>query len=288
MTRTSLRAKALACTFLATAALAAAPARASSPHPNVDANGVDLTDGSFNLALPIATVGSGQGALSLVAYDGQTDNWTQAYVSRAPAGGNILYRVVLGNRYDDFTLAATDASGSSTDGTGARLEITGDNSVTYTTLEGVVYSFVGEETEGLVTNLCSSLTTGSCVLLAQSVAGKSGLEATYEWTISESCGTVHNPDGTLNCNATWRLARVSNNAGYAIAWTYAADYLTSTTSAAWKQRTSAALTNGAATVATVTYANPSSGVYTIATPGGKIWPADRNRLSRGQQGALRL
>ena len=43
----------------------AAPAMAQSPHPNLDANGVDLTDGTFNLRLPIASVGSGQAEMPL-------------------------------------------------------------------------------------------------------------------------------------------------------------------------------------------------------------------------------
>src|SRR4051812_38566308 len=68
----SLRAKALACTFLATAAFAAAPALAqSSPaFRNLDANGVDLTQGDFLTSFSEGSVGSGAASLALLRMAG--------------------------------------------------------------------------------------------------------------------------------------------------------------------------------------------------------------------------
>jgi hypothetical protein len=62
------------CALLAGTALCA-PALAQSSgnpsiHKNIDENGVDLTDGSFNFSLGEGSIGSGQGRISLMRYFG--------------------------------------------------------------------------------------------------------------------------------------------------------------------------------------------------------------------------
>lgn len=254
----------------------AAPAFAEAPHRNLDANGVDLTDGSFNLRLPVASIGSGPSELSLIAFDGQADNWTQAYAVQSVSGLNYNIRVFANGTYDDFVVAGGDGSASSTHGTGATITMVSGALVAYQTLDGVTIGFIGEGNPERNTNLCGSLNSTNCTMLAGTIAGKSGLTVTLDWTIHANCSTVRNEDDTLNCNETWRLASVSNSAGYAITWTFATDSagLHSNPSADWFRRTSATLTNAnvsASTWPTVTYATPSPGVYTITTPGGKMW-----------------
>lgn len=149
--------------------------------------------------------------------------------------------------------------------------------MSYRTLDGTVIEYSGEEIDGRNTNLCSSLNTGNCTMLATSMSGKSGLTASFNWLLHYNCATVQNPDDTVNCNVTWRLASVSNNAGYEIDWAFATDTnggLHANPPADWFRRTSATLKNYNVTASswpTVTYGNPSSGVYTLTTPAGETW-----------------
>jgi RHS repeat-associated protein len=253
----------------------AAPARADSPHPNIDANGVDLTVGTFNPSIPIASIGTGQAELSLVAYDGQTDNWSMMTANQSVSGGTTFISVTLGNhQYDNFSSA--NGFASSLRGTGATLTINGDNSITYRSLDGVVIDFGGGTNDGGASNLCDNYNNGSCWRLATSVSGRSGMTATLDWNIHANCSTVFNEDGTLDCTYTWRLGSVSNSAGYAITWTFASNAagLHQNPGPTWFQKTSATLSNAnvsASSWPTVTYANPSSNVYTITTPGNATW-----------------
>ena len=255
----------------------AAPAFADSPHPNVDVNGVDLTTGEFTLALPIVSIGSGQARMPLIARDGQTDNWTQTIAVLTQTGSNYIVRVRLGTFYDEFTIAA-DGTATSSRGTGATLSWDGNNAMTYRTLDGTVISLSGEEADGSNTNLCSSYNKINCAMLTTSMSDRSHLKATFNWLLHYNCATIHDPvTGAVNCSVTWRLASVTNNAGYRIAWAFASNNaggLHVDPGADWFRRTSATLQNlhvAASSWPTVTYGNPSSGVYTITTPAGETW-----------------
>src|SRR4051794_32835110 len=88
MKSTSVRARTLACALLAGTALcglAAAPAQAQSGtpsvHQNIDGNGVDLTDGSFNFQLTEGSIGAGASSLSLVRTYGLA-GWTDGMPGR--------------------------------------------------------------------------------------------------------------------------------------------------------------------------------------------------------------
>ncbi len=259
----------------------AAPAFADSPHPNRDANGVDLTDGTFNLRLPIASIGSGQAELPLVAYSGTTDNWTQAYAIQTVSGNDYTVRVVLGDSYDDFVVPSGDGTVASSRGTGATVTMSGGLLESYSSLDGTQITFTGEEDPDHTTNLCGSLNTTNCTMLANTISGRSGLAASYNWTLHRNCASVLNPDGSVNCNVAWRLAGISNSAGYAITWAFVSDSVAAHTNpaAAWYQRTTATLTNAAVSMANppiVSYATPSAGVTVITTPAGKAWRITAN------------
>ena len=191
----------------------AAPAFADSPHPNRDANGVDLTDGTFNLRLPVYSIGSGQAALPLVAYSGTTDNWTQAVAVQAVSGSNYNVRVFLGDSYDDFVVTGSSGTGASTHGTGAIVTMSGGVLDSYASLDGTTITFSGEGEPDRNTNLCGSLNTTSCTMLASSISGRSGLAVSYDWTLHYNCVQPRQPDDPVNCNVTWRLGGVYNNAG---------------------------------------------------------------------------
>ncbi len=70
---TSVKRAALSCALLASTALAS-PALAQSASPpflQTDENGVDVTTGKFVYALPEGSIGSGDGAVSLVMVRGE-------------------------------------------------------------------------------------------------------------------------------------------------------------------------------------------------------------------------
>ncbi len=265
----------LASTALAGGCLAA-PAYADSPHPNVDKNGVDLTTGEFNLRIPIASIGSGQAELPLVAYSGSEDNWTRAYANVSTSGSNTAVDLVLGNDFDRFSFAGSTTTTTSTHGTGATLTLNGDGTATYRSLSGVAIVFAGNvDDPSMITNRCSSFVTTNCTMLAGTVTGRSGLAVTYTWDIHQNCGAP-NEDGNTYCTDTWRLASVSNDAGYAISWSFATNSVGFHSNPApdWFRRTSAQLTNSnvsSSSWPTVTYGAPSSGVNTITTPASETW-----------------
>lgn len=249
----------------------AAPAFADSPHPNLDANGVDLTDGSYNLRLPIYSIGSGQAELALVAYTGSLDNWTNIVMNQSVSGGVTRLTFSLGTSFDTFTSA--DGYAASTRGTGATVTVTGDTAI-YHTLEGVTIAFANLNPPafpGGSSNFCTSLTTSNCAFVPTSIEGRSGMAVAFDWAVEPNCADQQEPDTGVACNEYWRLHSVSNDAGYAITWTYTNP--TGSPVPAWFQKTTATFSNSvvSGTSPVVTYAYPSSGVTTITTPGGKAW-----------------
>lgn len=271
--RTARRIALSVTTILATGL--AAPALAQSPHPNRDANGVDLTTGGFNPQLSVASVGSGQAELSLIAYDGQRDNWSDMRLVVTTSGGVNSYQVMLGARYDNFANAST----TSTRGTGATLTIDFPNgTATYRTRDGVevVFNNPAPSFNG-ASNLCDALNTTNCSFLAASATGLSGLTVNFTWDTYSNCEDVPIEAETgPACVFDWRLAQVANEAGYSINWGYASGSSGHTNNPvtpnpSWFRRTSATLKNGSTTTGTVSYANPSTGVYTITMPGGGVW-----------------
>lgn len=260
---TALRRALCLSTVLATGI--AAPVFADSPHPNLDANGVDLTDGSFNLRLPIASIGAGQAELPLVAYSGSLDNWANINMYRTVTLGVTTLTFNLGTSYDTFK--STDGYAASTRGTGATVTVTGDTA-TYRTREGLTITFANLNPQyfpGGASNFCSDYITANCHLLATSIAGRSGVAVGLDWTVEPNCVPAQELDTSDACSEYWRLREVSNSAGHAITWAYTNP--TGSPVAAWFQKATATLSNSQV----VTYGYPSAGVTTITTPGGKTW-----------------
>ncbi|MEG3125131.1 RHS repeat-associated core domain-containing protein [Sphingomonas sp. GB1N7] len=250
----------------------AAPAFAESPRPNLDANGVDLIDGTFNLRLPVASIGAGQGALSLVVYDSQFDNWSGFSLSRSTYGGVTTMTVNLARGYDQFT--SSNGYSASKLGTGATLTVHDNSWVTYTTLDGTSIEFhnPAPNDSGGTSAFCDSYNTTSCRLLPDTIDRRGGMTVGFAWAVEQNCSTPQDPDAPFNCSEYWRLGSVTNDAGYSIQWSYVND--SGPPVAAWFRRSSATLVNnnvGAASWPTVTYAYPSSNVMTVTTPGGKTW-----------------
>ncbi|MBB4099437.1 RHS repeat domain-containing protein [Sphingomonas kyeonggiensis] len=242
----------------------AIPAFAQSAHPNLDANGVDVTTDRYVLQLPIASIGSGQAELPLLALDGQYTNWSNIYLNVTPVGGTTRYSVVDGQRFDNFN----GAGSSSVYGSGSTISSDG---TTYRTSDGVEIVFGNPAgTYGGKSNLCDVNNPTNCILLPISITGKTGMTVNFDWEIFADCSDV--PIGSEtgpDCQFSWRLTSVSNYAGYSIGWTYGLSSGAGTPG--WYHPLTAALRKGTTTVSTVSYANPSPGVYTITKPGGGAW-----------------
>lgn len=269
----------LASTALASGCLAA-PAWADSPHPNLDANGVDLTTGEFSLRLPIASIGSGQAELPLVAYSGSVDNWTNIQIYQTVSGGVTTLTVYLGSSFDTFTSA--DGFAVSKRGTGATITANGD-SATYRTPDGVSIAFanLNPQFPGGTSLFCSDTSTNFCFLLPTEIDGKSGMAVGFDWNVEPNCVPSQEPDTGGNCSEYWRLRSVSNGAGYAITWAYVNE--TGSPVDAYFRKATATFSNAvvSGTSPVVTYGYPSWGVTTLTTPGGKVWRITGSGLVTG-------
>ena len=199
----------------------AAPAFADSPYKNLDGNGVDLTDGSFNLALVVGSIGSGQGELPLIAYNATTTNWTTAFLTQTVSGSTYTITLTQGTTTDTFvgtvsgstTLASSRATGATLTGDGT--------SWTYRYHDGSTLTF-GQivESQGGTSNICDANNQNNCRLYAETASGKAGLDVNYTYDTHANCSTMFNPDGTLDCTYALRAASVSNDAGYGITFAY--------------------------------------------------------------------
>jgi RHS repeat-associated protein len=262
-TRRSRRVALLLSTMLAAGTAMPALAQTGSPHPNLDSNGVDLTTGEHQLQLKIASVGSGDTELPLIAYAGESDNWSNISFYKTVVAGVTRYSVTLGTSFDTFT----STSPQSIRGTGATLTDNLDSAI-YQTLDGTTIQFSNPTAgAGGASSFCDLENTNYCHLLPTSIARKGGMTAYLSWETNANCNDVPIGEPGRVCTYDWRLSSVGNPAG-AISWTYAG---VTAPLPDWFRRTSAVLSGGTTTVGTVTYGYPSPGVYTITTPGNKTW-----------------
>lgn len=266
---------ALACALLATTSLAApALAQTNSPPPsayqNIDDNGVDLTDGSFNFTLVEGTIGAGRGTLALIRYGAggsSLDNWSGIGLMESTTGGVTTMIVTLANRSESFApdgaggFVAKQANGSTLTG--------GWDSYTWRDADGtqILFGPPGvEENPGQFSGRLVSL----------SVTQPDGSIASLSWDVYTRCERVLDPSGEpAPCMSFWRLAGVANNHGYAMGIGYqpggidANRYPTAT----WRRRASVTFSNVEAggPTPTVSYAYPASGVTDITDTGGRVW-----------------
>ena len=76
-----------------------------SAHKNIDANGVDRTDGSFNTSLVEGSIGAGDSAMSMVrnfSSGGWTDNWRGTRLHFAGTPSDSRAYVILVDRTEEF------------------------------------------------------------------------------------------------------------------------------------------------------------------------------------------
>jgi YD repeat-containing protein len=291
--KSSLRAKALACTFLAGAAYAAfaagaahaqsAPTAPPPPYRNVDANGVDLVTGRMTFSLTEAAIGSGAGALSLARYwtgaGGFVDNWSSGLYQDA-AG---VYHVELGDFSDDFTW--NGSSYVSVEGRGAALADTGGGAFRYTAADGTIIDFISSaQAQGYS---CPDTNIGQCSR-PSAITRPDGVKFTIRWTTSLKCAgggsPVTCPSGNLI--SYYRFKGVSSSAGYAFNVNYTTDAAGnfSVPQTAWYQKTGVTFSNSVAacdaSCPSLTYTS-SGGIETVADALGRTWRFDESSQLAG-------
>jgi RHS repeat-associated protein len=279
------------CSLLATAGMAA-PASAQGGQPsvyqNIDGYGVDLTDGSFNMALTEGTIGSGPGALALVRYQGaggESDNLTLRF-QRSVSGTTASITLTFGNRRETFSGAATSTTFSNGQGHGATLTKVSPSEYRYVSANGTVtvYGPPPGLSNAANNGYCSPGQESVCSLIAISTTQPNGAATTFHWDVGENCfqsGIDRFGEPAFTCAQFWRQRGLSNNSGYRIEFSFQQEEnpTSGLPGTAWHKRTGATLRNDAIAGSPgrgVNYATPATGVTQITTDGGQIWRITRD------------
>jgi YD repeat-containing protein len=260
---------------------------------HVDANGVDLVDGTFNFSLTEATIGAGESTLAIARSYGRT-GWADGLPGRFhrslyPTNNRIS--VVFGSRVEHFDL---DSNGNWIPQKRDGATMTGNaNFYTYTSADGTVVHYGSAGRTGFATysagggiNYCTDDNDGECELVPVSVVRPNGRQLDLHWTVAAFCGE---PDEEMRQPCRWypRLVSLTNESSYLAKFRYALDTYTSAGPAPdWFRRTSARLVNTTVEACdpdaldctgltqswpTVTYAQPSTGVTQVTAMGGLTW-----------------
>jgi RHS repeat-associated protein len=284
------RAGAYACALLATTALAspvlAQSGQTSEPYRRaIDANGVNLIDGSFPFIFSEGSIGSGLGSVSVERHGNGAygaSNWQNYYIYQTVSGSTTTASVVLGDFSENFT---------STSG-GAFVAASGDGSTlssgyTFTAGDGTTVTFGAPADDQYgASNLCGHVgaNPNGCVALADTITSPSGLTTTFTWDMASLCSTTYNPDGSLDCSYAWRLASASNSAGYEVAFSFVSNSIPfhQLPSGNWYKRSGATLSNSNVSGATrsVSYSYVSSTVTDVTDAGGRTWRITADSANR--------
>ncbi|MCI4590405.1 hypothetical protein MOK15_09895 [Sphingobium sp. BYY-5] len=256
------------------------------PFSNIDANGVDLTSDMFSAGIPVGSIGTGDGLLSLTEYFGAIQgNSLQMGFRRVVSSGQATISITINNRSETFTGASGATSFTSNQGTGATLTKNSAESYTFTQQDGAVTTFGWPgnlEYKGGKSGFCSTTSqTTVCTLLADTTTYKSGQVITREWRAGETCVpyVVNGEPLYDNCAHFFRLSAIRNRNNYRIAFTYQnnTDPTTGLPASSWYVKTSAVFSNmnDASITRTATYAYPSGTVTEITDHAGALWRITR-------------
>jgi YD repeat-containing protein len=279
---TTLTTGALTCALLCTTALLSPAHAALQPppvHPNIDENGVDLTDGAFGFSMSEASIGLGKGELALVrswSRGGWREAWSGALYQRLE-GADTVQHIVFGNRSVKFKKSGAAYVPVSADGSTLSLL---NNVFTYRSSDGATYEF-RDRWAGMQNGYpCTDYDADRCFLLGK-VQQADGRTLTLSWQTVLRCVDISCTSNKVSA----RLTSVDSSDGYKIAFTYAqANFSGVAPPVAWAQRTSATLSNkascnpGSAGCATspwpvVTYSGTTgpANVGEITKPNGEKW-----------------
>lgn len=267
-------------TILCTGLAAPAIAQDFPTFRNLDANGVDLTQGDFSSGFVEGSIGSGDGELVLqrvVRNSGITgligdSQWDNMLLNYTASTGNIVVNLrALGYRFP-----GSESRGSTLSGTGGLYQ--------FRSPDGTVVNFGDPSAGSDISNFCGApIGSSNCMLVPTSITSPDGKTATLEYEFWQRCDRQQTPDDPVNCTFTPRLLRVSNTQGYSITFAYASNPGPGISRVnppdTFRQRTSATFRNtkvGTSALASVSYSYPSAGVTQITDTAGRIWKVSRS------------
>ena len=247
---------------------------------NLDANGVDLTQGDFSSGFIEGSIGSGDGELVLqrvirnsgvtgLIGDSQWDNMVLNYTSST---GNIVVNLgALGYRFP-----GSESRGSTLSGTGGLYQ--------FRSPDGTVVNFGDPSSGSDISNFCGApIPSATCILIPTSITSPDGKTVTLDYEFWQRCAQQQDPDDPLNCTFTPRLLRVSNTQGYSITFAYASNPGPGISRVnppdSFRQRTTATFRNtkvGTSSLASVSYSYPSAGVTQVTDTAGRIWRVSKS------------
>jgi RHS repeat-associated protein len=268
--------------WLLTAACLAAPAMAQTGQTSppemrsVDANGVDLISGAYAFSFTEASIGAGEGALTLTRTGTNGPgaiSLQNMWLEQTIAGSVVTAVVVLGDRSETFTRSGTGAFAPALDN-GATLTSGGAGTdYVYRGADGttIIFGTPAADRHG-ASAFCTHeySNPGGCKALALSLVRPNGARLDFAWDVRAHCVLTSPEAEGLDCDYAWRLSGVSNNFGYQIGFGYVSDsYSFPSGTPDFFVPAGAGLSNtrvsGSAPL-TVSYARPSTGVLEVTTP----------------------
>ena len=266
---------------LGTASLAlvlAAPAlsqAAPQPFRNLDANGVDLVDGSFVFGFEEGSVGSGVNKLTLVRRNGgrAASQWDGYRLTRAASTQNVT--ILTDTTSELWTFNAGSGSFSNGLADGSTLVRTGDAYV-LTDSDGSKINFAPTSAEAAQSlNVCWQGNNLSCVLEPVSFTASNGVVTTltHDTYIMETRVWVPRIDDyRIDRRAWWRIRQIGVSANAYFRFDYQSDLTPpqqdSQPSEAWLTRSGAVFGNN---LASVGYTYPAPGSVTVTDRRGNPW-----------------
>jgi RHS repeat-associated protein len=181
-------------------------------HQNIDGNGVDLTDGSFNFSMVEGVIGAGEAALSLARSYGAAGVSTTvgSTLHRFDGGGGgmiVTIAVSSGGRTETFTGPYNASSWPSDQQNGATLVKLSATSYRYTAADGSISNY--GPVAGWTNGACTASQPYFCQLTALNQTRPTGVQLTYNYDV---------PWGGM-----LRLLSVQNNRGYKVGYQYATE-----------------------------------------------------------------
>jgi len=263
----------------------ATPALSQVPPPpirqNVDANGVDKANGSFNNSMTDVSIGPA--GLHGLAYTRSAigSGWLDS-VSVGMSGS--FYNPVVSIGYSSESFTYSSGSWTSDQGTGSTLTINSSGEYTYTSSDGTVALFEPANPGGYFRNMSANIGW------ADHITYPDGTVVRFHYSSKTYCFDPGDYVGSCDEAQATRLQSVTNNFGYQLKFTYASNTLvTDGDRAAWLQLTRVTAINNA-----VEYCDPAADtcsvssswrhadygynfygqLATVTDPRGKVWTYD--------------
>lgn len=289
---TRLRTTGLICAALLASSAIASPALAQiqgsgTSFKQVDENGVDVSSGAYDLAIPLGSLGQGRLSLSELMSGSQGFS-LQTYFYRQESGSNVSIKVIFGGSEETFTGAKAATSFTSSIGSGAVLTKVNPSEYLHTASDGTrtlfTWPFGSPDYKGGSAAYCAAGNEVTCDLLVQTITAPSNAKLTYGWRAGENCRSRTLPNGEIveDCVQFYRIESVTASGGYKVVLTYENNTDPTTyamPAAAWYYRNGATFWNGSVQVGAASVAKPSATITDLTDIGGRSWRVTKNSVT---------